>query len=56
MLALCKIFSEEPEAQGTILLHEAGVSKGQESCMEKEKDERRSGIQIEPKNKQQSLV
>ena len=56
MLSLWKVVPEEPQAHGTILLHEAGVSKGQKGCLETEKDEGRSGISIEPENKQQSLV
>ena len=50
MLALWPFFSEEPEAQGAILLHEACVSKGKESGLEEEKDEGRCGIQIESEN------
>ena len=50
MLSLWKVFSEKPQAHGTILLHETGVSKGQEGYLETEKDEGRSGISIEPEN------
>ena len=50
MLALRPFFSEEPEAQESELLHEAGVSKGEEGCLEEEKNEGRSGIQIESEN------
>ena len=52
MLALWPFFSEEPKAHGSILLHEARLSKGQEGCLEEEKDEGRSGIQIESENEQ----
>ena len=50
MLALWPFFFEEPEAQDSRLLHEARVSKGEESCLEEEEDEGRSGIQLESEN------